>query len=156
MKPVLLLAAAALAAAPALAQDAPPAPTPAPVPDSGTPGGNFLSFQNDPFRVDPFSRPGHGQCFNGRTIVGANRSGERTLYVQSRKSPVYRLDLAESCDALYAAQKLSVRASGYAVCAGDKAIVVVKTPAGDQRCRVSEVKRITKTEIADIAAATRR
>ena len=156
MKPVLLLAAAAavaLAAAPAMTQDAPPAPAPAP--DSGTPS-NFLSFQHSPYQIDPFSRPGHGQCFNGRTIEGANRAGERTLYVQSKMSPVYRLELAESCDALYAAQKLSVRASGHSVCAGDKAVVVVKTPAGDKRCKVSDVKRLTKTEVADIAAGLRR
>ena len=76
--------------------------------------------------------------------------------MQARNSPVYRLELAEPCNALYAAQKLSVRASGYAVCANDNATVVVKTPAGEKRCKVSEVKRLTKTEVADIAAASRR
>ena len=45
-----------------------------------------------------------------------HRAGEKTLYVQARNSPVYRLELAEPCDALYAAQKLSVRASGYELC----------------------------------------
>jgi hypothetical protein len=158
MKPALLLAAAAavtLAAIPALTQEAPPAPAPSPpVADSGTLGGNVM--RDDPYRIDAFSRPGHGQCFNGRAIVGANRAGDRTLYVQARNSPVYRLELSEPCDALYAAQKLSVRASGGAVCANDKATILVKTPAGEKRCKVREVKRLTKTEVADIAAGARR
>ena len=159
MKAVLLLAAAAaatLAAVPALTQEAPPAPAPNPPPvaDHGTQGGNIM--RDDPYRIDVFTRPGAGQCFNGRTIVGANRAGEKTLYVQARKSPVYRLELAGPCDALDAAQKLSVRAAGYAVCANDRAMVVVKTPAGEKRCKVSEVKRLTKTEVADLAAGARR
>jgi hypothetical protein len=155
MKPALFaaaLAAIAVSAAPALGQDAPPAPPPVPAAGDYAPqGGNVL--RDDPYRLDPFFRTGAQQCFDGRAVVGANRAGETTLYVQARRSPIYRLELAETCGALDSALKLGVRAEGARVCANGSAVLLVKTPAGEKRCRVRDVKRLSRTEVAEIAAA---
>jgi hypothetical protein len=152
MKPVLFLAAAAavaLAAAPALTQDAPPAP-PA---DSGTPP-NFLSFANDPYRL-PDDTKFQRQCFNGRNLVGVNRA-DRTLYVQARTGGIYRMELAEGCEALAAAQELTVNPRR-PVCTGERAVVVsLKTPAGPKTCRANDVRRLTRTEVATLAASAQR
>jgi len=151
MRPLLLLAAAvAMAGAPALAQTSPP-----PAADSGTPS-NFLSFADAPFR-GPERFQDSRQCFNGRRIAGVNRSGERILFVQTPKGAIFRLQLADRCEGLNAAEKIDVRARGGGlVCAERPALVVSKTPAGVQRCRVDDVRRLTATEVAALAASARR
>src|SRR5688572_16571499 len=90
MKPVLFLAAALaiLATVPASAQTGggPPA-------SSGTPS-NFLSLGDLPYTsvpgVGPERRPGPNRCFNGRRVAGANRAGDKTLYVQGQHGAIFR------------------------------------------------------------------
>lgn len=154
MKTLLIAAAAAtlaLTALPAATQDA---PAPPPVADSGTPP-NVLSFSNSPYRLaDSYTHP--GRCFDGKTLTGVNRAGDRILYVQARTGEVYSMGLADGCDALNAAEKLTVKAGGRVVCEGDRAVVAVTTPAGDRQCRAGDVRRLTRTEVATLAATARR
>lgn len=97
------------------------------------------------------------QCFNGKFIAGVNRSGQDTLYVQSPQGGIYRLRLTETCGALDAAQKLTVRANGGdVVCPGDFAQAVAKTAAGDKLCRINNVRRLTPGEVTALATAARR
>lgn len=154
MKTLLIAAATAtlaLTALPAATQDA---PAPPPVADSGTPP-NVLSFSNSPHRLaDASTHP--GRCFDGKTLAGVNRAGDRTLYVQARTGEVYSMALGDGCAALNAAEKLTVKAGGRLVCEGDRAVVAVTTPAGAKQCRAGDVRRLTRTEVATLAATARR
>jgi hypothetical protein len=152
MKPVLCLAATAalaLTTVPAAGQDA---PSPAPA-DSGTPP-NFLSFANDPYRL-PDDTQYQRWCFNGRSLAGVNRAGDRTLYVQVRTGGIYRVELAEGCEALASAHALTMNPRR-AVCTGERAVIALKTPAGPKTCRASDVRRLTRTEVATLAASAQR
>jgi hypothetical protein len=97
------------------------------------------------------------QCFNGKFIAGANRAGDKTLYVQAATGAVYRLELSGGCAALDAADKLTMRANGAdAICAGATAEMVARTPAGAKRCSVSEVRPVTSGELSALATGARR
>ena len=97
------------------------------------------------------------QCFNGKFIAGANRAGEKTLYVQAATGAVYRLELSGGCAALDAAEKLTLRANGAdAICAGATAEMVAQTPAGAKRCSVSEVRPVTSGERTALASGAQR
>ena len=97
------------------------------------------------------------QCFNGQFISGVNRSGRNTLYVQSPQGAIYRLRLAETCSALDAARKLTVRSNGSdMICPGDAAETVAWTAAGSQRCEIDDVHRLTAREAGALSAAARR
>ncbi len=156
MRPLLFLAGAlALAAAPALTQTAGPAPGPGPAP-SPAPPSSYMSY--GPFdgtaqfgtKEDP-----RKQCFNGRFVIGSNRAGDRTVYVQTKAAGVFRLDLKDTCDALNAAQRLTVRANGNdVVCPGQAATIVLKTAAGPKRCAVGEITHLNSTEVAELVAST--
>lgn len=152
MRPVLFLAAVlSLAAAPAFSEPA------APPPSNYIPPYPPTSWQDSPFYGLTISSQTTLQCFNGRTVVGASRSGETTVYVQARAGGIFRLEFAEACGALHRAQKLRVRASGGdVVCADDRATVVLQTPAGPQRCKVDRVRHMNRTDVAALAAAARR
>ncbi|WP_421739849.1 DUF6491 family protein [Caulobacter sp.] len=100
---------------------------------------------------------GARRCFNGKFITGANRAGGKTLYVQSTQRMIYRVRLAEGCDALQSAEKVSLRANGGdVVCSGDAAEMIAQTAAGPKRCRVSDVRRLTSGEVTALATAPRR
>jgi hypothetical protein len=97
------------------------------------------------------------QCFNGKFIAGANRAGEKLVYVQAASGAVYRLELSTGCAALDNAEKLTVRANGAdAICAGATAEMVAQTPTGAKRCSVSEVRPVTSSERTALAAGARR
>ena len=96
------------------------------------------------------------QCFNGNFINGVNRSGDKTLYVQSTQG-IYRLRLVDDCAALDAAEKITVRANGSdLVCPGESAEAIARTAAGAKHCRVANVHRLTSGEVTTLSAATRR
>ena len=152
MKPVLFFAAvvAALATAPALAQA--PAPAPAPPPQANYLDLNGLAFTSPPRAVDR-----ELQCFNGKYIVGANRSGEGVVYVQSRSGAIWRLHVAGRCEALDAAQKISLRAGGDdTICENDRAELVAHVQGAAGRCKIDDVRRLSGQEIATLATAPRR
>ncbi|KRA66229.1 hypothetical protein ASD79_02810 [Caulobacter sp. Root655] len=97
------------------------------------------------------------QCFNGKFIAGANRSGEKTLYIQAAQGGIYRLQLADGCAALNSAEKVSVRANGSdVVCLGERAEMVAQTATGAKRCQVADVRRLTSGERSALSTATRR
>lgn len=97
------------------------------------------------------------QCFNGKFISGVNRSGDRTLYVQSPQGGIYRLQLTEDCAALNDAEKLTVRADGSdMVCPGGGAEAIARTAAGARHCRVADVHRLTAREATALTVSARR
>jgi hypothetical protein len=105
-------------------------------------------------RGDP---PNNGQCFNGKFISGANRSKAGTLYVQPRTGGVYEVRMAGDCSALNAAEKISLRSNGSdAVCDHSPAEVVLRTAVGPQRCRATEVRRLTNREVVALAQVAHR
>jgi hypothetical protein len=143
MKPVLLLAAAAvvMSAAPAQADN----------------GQVFDWAAQTAAYSNTLPRDQAKQCFNGKFLSGVNRSGANTLYVQSPKKGIYRLRLAGYCSALNDARKLTVRSNGSdLVCPGEAAQTIAWTSAGAQRCEVDEVHRLTAREAGDLSAASRR
>ena len=94
------------------------------------------------------------RCFNGKFIVGANRSGKNTVYVQSKSGGIYGVQLGEGCDALKAAEKVSLRSRGSdVVCESQPADLVVQTAAGAKRCHASEVRKLTSREVTALASA---
>jgi hypothetical protein len=96
-------------------------------------------------------------CLDGRYITGVNRSGDKTVYVQGIKGGIYRLKMAEGCDALNAADKISLRSGGNdLVCSGDSAKMIAKTPAGVRHCTITDVQRLTPKEVSSLSTATRR
>jgi len=142
MKPVLFFvsAALALAAAPASA-------------DNGQVFSHAAQQQAYPSPAEFDGR----SCFNGKSVAGANRIGYKTVYVQASKGAIFELQLARSCPALNAAEKLTVRSStGNAVCSRGSAELVVQTPAGARRCSVSDVRRLTSHDVAVLSTAPRR
>ena len=97
------------------------------------------------------------RCLDGRYITGVNRSGDKTVYVQGIKGGIYRLKMAEGCDALNTANKISLRSDGNdVVCSGDRADMVAKTSAGVRHCAITEVQRLTSKEVASLSTASRR
>jgi hypothetical protein len=165
MKPLLfsLAAAAVLVCAPASAQDSGGS-------GGGTGGGNggapppqaSSSFSNPgPYNGPYTNLPGlfsrSKACFNGSAITGANRIGDRIVYVQAGRGAIFRLDTPEGCEALKAAEKLTVRVAGqYEVCNGEKARLIVKTAAGSKSCKVAEVRHLTSTELAELKTSATR
>ncbi|MBL8555246.1 MAG: hypothetical protein JNL41_13270 [Phenylobacterium sp.] len=141
--------------APAFSQDG--APAPAPPSSMGTPS-NFLSYNDIATTNLPGFETRRQMCFNGRAVTGANRVGDRVVYVQSRGSGIFRLEMSEGCGALKAAEKLSVRSAiGQEVCAGGApATLVLKTAAGSKTCRIEQVRRLTATELAALTSAAAR
>ncbi|RAK57012.1 DUF6491 family protein [Phenylobacterium deserti] len=94
------------------------------------------------------------QCFNGKFIQGANRSGANTIYVQPQHGGIFAMQLEGSCEALNSAEKLTIRsAGGDVVCVDRLADVVAHTPAGAKRCRATGVRRLTSPEIASLSTA---
>ncbi len=89
---VSLAAAAVLAGATASAQASNPITPELPQPTltafaAGTPSN---------YAVSPFRGPeARKQCFNGGSIAGSNRAGNRTVYVQPTSGGVFRLELAD-------------------------------------------------------------
>ena len=149
----VLAAIFALSAAPALAQAPPPSPPepPTPPPSSYMPNGPDRSASR--FYLEDTRK----QCFNGRFLVGSNRHGDRTLFVQAKRGGVFQLELKRGCEALDTAQRLTVRAdSDDVVCEGHQATLVLKTPAGRKQCAVEEVRRLTAKEMALLATAAQR
>ena len=151
MRPVpYLVGALALIAVPAMTQSPAPGPAPAPPPPSilmNAPQDGAMQFRSP----DP-----RKQCFNGRFVVGSNRAGDRTLYVQAKTGGIFRLTLKDACDGLNAAQRLTVRADGNdVICPGQAATVVLKTAAGPKRCAVGEVRHLSRAEVAGLAPASK-
>ena len=97
------------------------------------------------------------QCFNGKFIVGANRSGASTLYVQARGGGIYEVKLGANCRALNSAEKITLRSAGSDdVCDRQSAEVVVHTPAGAKRCRASDVRKLTSYEVVALSRVSQR
>jgi hypothetical protein len=136
-----------LGAAPAVAQQAQQS-QPAPFFDSGAHWDTYSSNQ---------PRENAKRCLDGRFITGVNRSGDHTVYVQGIKGGIYRLKMAEGCDALNDARKISLRSGGSdLVCSGDGAEMTAKTSAGARHCRVTEVQRLTSKQVSTLSTAPRR
>jgi hypothetical protein len=97
------------------------------------------------------------QCFNGKFITGVNRSGANTLYLQAVQGTIYRVKLADDCDALNAAEGLTVRSNGSdVVCPGDSAEMIAHTAAGSKSCRVSDLRRLSSGEVTALATSAKR
>ncbi|KQV58890.1 MULTISPECIES: DUF6491 family protein [unclassified Caulobacter] len=144
MKPVLIVlgAALALSSAPVMAQE----------------GQRFdFAAQDQAYSND---RPGDKamRCFDGRFITGANRSGDKTLYVQTNVGGIYRLRMTKDCDGLNDAQKISVRAHDGSdlICSGDSAEMVARTAAGARHCPIADVRRLNPGGVSALATATKR
>lgn len=144
-----VVASLALTGAPASTQTTAP-----PVDTMGTPYQGEASGRNSPYRGPDFS-PAPNQCFNGRNVVGANRFGPKTVVVQTGRGAIYKLQLADGCEALNAAEKIAVRGQGYSVCSGSEAVLISHTSTGAKRCQVKDVRRLTTTEMAPLAATAR-
>lgn len=151
---VIVTAGLLMVAAPAVTQTAEPAPPPAPVssgPDRTTNDNNTTA--SDGFR---FRQEVRRQCLTIGSVAGANRAGSNGVYMQSKGGRIVRLEMSAPCDALDAAQKISVRGPDLGVCVGEPATLLVKTAAGTKRCAVRQVILPTKAELAELGAATRR
>lgn len=150
MKPVLVpLAALLIAVGPAAAQAPAPAPPP---PSPGTPS-NYLA-PGGPFSSMAVAPRAVGRCFEGGQIVAANRAGRYTLYLQTQRGPIWRVGLAEPCEALAAAEKLAVRTESgrELVCEKTRAKLIVQTATGAQACKLAgKPAPITRQELAAIA-----
>ena len=144
----------ALAATPAIAQTAPRSPAePAVPPPASSYMGNGPDRSNSRFYLEDTRR----QCFNGRFIVGSNRQGDRTVYVQTKRGGVYQLELARACHALDITLRLTVKAdSDDVVCEGQRATIMLNTPNGPKRCAVTDVRRLSAKEMALLATAAQR
>ena len=146
MKPLLFAAVAmALAAAPALAQEQPQQPN---VFDSAA----HARAYNTAFDIN---RPTL-QCFNGEKIKGVSRSGQRTLILQNGAGAIYEVTLRHDCHAADRAQKISALSSqGAPICRNDSAILFARTTEGVQRCRITDVRRLSSGEIAALGTPGR-
>ena len=100
-------------------------------------------------------RAGAGQCFNGKMVTGVNRSGETTLFVQTRTGAIYELAVPKGCPDLDSARKVTLSADGGStVCAGQDAEMIANTAAGSRRCYVSSVRQLPAAEVGALAQAT--
>lgn len=133
------------------------AATPASAQSGGTPA-NVLSLSDLPYtNVPGFSRPVHA-CFDGRRIVGANRVAGGILYLQTQRGPIWRMQLAERCEALNEAERITMRASGGrdVICAKASAELIVQTASGAKRCKIQEAAQLDRQDISLLSAAQRR
>jgi hypothetical protein len=142
----VLAAAAVLVTAPASAQ----AQTPAPYPPPGNPTPpQYNSFANSPY----VGTDGVRTCLSVGPAAGAIRVGPQRLYLQDKKGAIFRLDLAEPCEALDGAEAISLRGAGLDACAGDLVTMVVRTAAGARFCAFSALVRPTKAEVTKLVGA---
>lgn len=97
------------------------------------------------------------RCLDGARIKGVNRSGQRSLLVQDAGGTVYEMTLRDDCHAVERATRLSAASSqGAPVCADDTAILFARTDAGVKRCKITDVRRLSASEIAAFAGAAKR
>lgn len=93
------------------------------------------------------------QCFNGKSIAGANTAA-RTLYVQPAHGGVYRMRLTADCAGLEDARSLSLRSdAGDTICPGESARLMVRTASKNSQCRVADVRKVTAREAAALSTA---
>lgn len=136
---MLAAAALALAAVPAMAD-----------------GGQRFDWQAQEQAYGNRQPPNFGRCFNGRFIVGANRSSATKLYVQSHSGEIYGVRLGEGCDVLNAAEKVSLRSNGSdMVCSSQAADLVVQTSSGAKHCHAAEVRQLTSSEVMALATGAK-
>lgn len=131
--------------------------------DQGQQGAQYSpAYQNQApqyFDMAPHGWPSQNaakQCFNGKGIAGVNRSGARTLYLQSNQGGIYQMRLTGDCDGLNNAEKLTVRANGSdVICPGDNAELIARISTTAKHCRVADVRRLTAKEVSVLASAAR-
>lgn len=97
------------------------------------------------------------RCFNGAKIKGVSRSGQRSLLVQNGGGAIYEVKLREDCHAVERATRLSAASSrGAPVCEDDTAILFARTDTSLKRCKITDVRRLSSSEIAAFAGAAKR
>lgn len=137
-----LVTVSALAATPALAQYEPP---------------NRFDAAAHAQAYGAGGAPFAPRCFNGAKIKGVSRSGQRSLLVQNGAGMIYEVKLREDCHAVERATKLSAMSGqGSPVCEDDTAILFARTDAGLKRCKITDVRRLSSSEIAAFAGAAKR
>lgn len=148
MKAVLFIAAAAavvLAGAPAATQEAAPAPRP----DSGTPNPPTNVPMGSPYL--PHSVIQDRDCHDLSRMAAATRTGD-TLFLQTERGAIFRMELVEPCDGVEAADKIVVRN----VCGSGGSQLKLSTSTGPRSCKVRQVRRLTGPEVAAIAKTRQR
>ena len=85
------------------------------------------------------------QCFNGKMVVGLNRLGEKTLFVQAATGAIYELTVPQGCPDLDDARKLTLSSNGgKVVCAGQDADMFARTASGTKRCSSPDLRPIAQ------------
>jgi hypothetical protein len=90
-------------------------------------------------------------CFSAQSVNGFRPVGSRyeAVYVTVSRTRQYRLSLAGYCPDVDGALSIALRsrAGSSFICAGLDADILVRGPAGLQRCAVTEVRRLSPEEI---------
>jgi hypothetical protein len=89
------------------------------------------------------------QCFLARQANHFDADDDDTAYVHVGVRDIYRLELAGICHNVDWAQRIAIRSrSGNSwVCRGHDAELVVPSPTGPERCLVTEVAKLSETEV---------
>lgn len=88
-------------------------------------------------------------CFNARSVDSFRPAGRDAVIVRVSRNRQYRLMLGGYCPDIDGALQIALRTRAGAsfVCAGLDAELLLRGPAGPQRCVVTEVRRLTAAEI---------
>lgn len=108
----------------------------------------------------PATQPSAGRsCFWIRDIQNFRSVDNRTVYVRVSRNDVFALELFSRCHGVDWARNVGLRVrSGNRVCEGRANWVylsVRRAGGGRQRCSVSDVRRLTPTEVASLPRGAR-
>ncbi len=90
------------------------------------------------------------QCFYSSNMSSFKEAGDQAVYIRVGIKDLYRLDLFGTCHDLRWAQTIGVESRGSSwICAGSNsdAVLIVPSTLGPERCMVTEVKKLTESEI---------
>jgi hypothetical protein len=90
------------------------------------------------------------QCFYTRNINGFHATDDRTLYIRVGVRDIYRLDLMNDCTSLTFRQGIGLESTPGDpwICSAIQATVVYRDTGMRNRCPVSNIHKLTPSEIA--------
>jgi hypothetical protein len=95
-------------------------------------------------------------CFWERNVTGFASQDDRTVNLRVGVREVYQLDLWTTCTDVNFAHRIHLDTRGFSsICRGTDVTLIVRGPAGLQRCQVRSIRHLTPEEVAALPRLAR-